>query len=314
MKPQQQHRADQLEELLSSHSDQNMSAQMRPGVSDGVDPEVREMARLAQHLQASPPLLPDPVFAQRLERKVLAHSLRHAQTRKGSGLSLPAHWFGSLMKGKALVAALVCAVFLGGMGVALAVTPSGYNLLQNLPGVHATAFPAHESGKTDANHGTATADANKQGQKGDGHACASLTEAQQLVAKFSLSTDTSGSAMQVICALHNGSFKVTVGGKSFTTDHALGYGEINLLLTYAQALAVKDGTKLTDGNVQKYMTTILSTCGSTPVMPCINSKLGGSGHGNDGKPTNISTPHVDGKPTSIPTPYADWRPTSTSTP
>jgi hypothetical protein len=310
MKPQQQHRADQLEELLSSHSDQNMSAQMQSGVSDGVDPEVREMARLAQHLQASPSLMPDPVFVQRLERKVLVHSLqtrRGMGDRKGSAVrkSLPAHWFGSLVKGKVLVATLVGAVLFGSMGVALAATHGGQDIVQNLPGAHATASPTLKPEKDKVNHGTATTDANKQGQKGDVHACASLTEAQQLAAKFSLSTDTTGSAVQVICALHDGTFHTIVGGKTLTTDRALGYGEVNLLLTHAQALAVKDGTKLADGNVQKYITTILNTCGSTPVMPCIKNNTGGNERDNGGKPTSIPTPHVDGKPTSIPTPHAD---------
>ncbi len=81
MKPQQKHRVDQLEELLSTHLDRNMSAQMRPGVYDGVDPEVCEMGMLAQDLQASSPLIPDPVFIQGLKRKILAHSLDRAQTK-----------------------------------------------------------------------------------------------------------------------------------------------------------------------------------------------------------------------------------------
>ena len=82
MEPQQEHRADQLEELLSSHLDQNSAAQMRPAVPDGVDSEVREMAMLAQHLQTSPSLLPDPAFVQRLERKILAHRVGHLQTNE----------------------------------------------------------------------------------------------------------------------------------------------------------------------------------------------------------------------------------------
>ncbi len=212
----------------------------------------------------------------------------------------------SLVKGKALVTTAVGVSLLGGTGVALAATPSGHELMRNLPGVHTTASPTH-----DANH--ATPDANKQGQKGNAQTCVGLPEAKQLATKFSLSTDTTGSAMQVICTLHDGTFKITVDGKTLTTDHALGYGEIDLLLTYAQALATKDGTKLTDSNVQKYMTTILSTCGSTPIIPCINSKIGGNGHNNGGDPTVIPTPHA-GKPIVIPTPHADGKPTITVTP
>jgi hypothetical protein len=177
--------------------------------------------------------------------------------------------------------------------------------VQNLPGVHATASPTHKPEQTDAN---------KQGQKGDTHTCIGLPEAQQLATKFSLSTDATGSALKVICTLHDGSFQGTVDGKSLTTDHALGYGEIDLLLTYAQALASKDGTKLTESDVQKYVTTVLNTCGSTPIIPCINSKMGGNGHDDSGKPTSIPTPHADGKPISIPTPHADGKPTSIPTP
>jgi hypothetical protein len=212
----------------------------------------------------------------------------------------------TVLKGKALVTAAVSVSVLGVAGVALAATPA-HELMRNLPGVHATASPTH-----DANH--ATPDAKKQGQKGLAYACAGLTEAQQLAAKFSLSTDATGPVKQVICALHDGTFKVTVDGKTLTTDHALGYGEIDLLLTYAQALATKDGTKLTDDNVQKYITTILNTCGSTPIIPCINSKIGGSGHDNGGKPTAIPTPHADGKPIAIPTPHVDGKPIVIPTP
>jgi hypothetical protein len=217
----------------------------------------------------------------------------------------------SLVKGKALVTTVVGVSLLGSTGVALAATPPGHDLMRNLPGVHAIASATHT---TDANHGTATANANKQGQKGDTHACTGLPEAQQLATKFSLSTDAAGSALQVICALHNGSFQTTVDGKTLTTDHALGYEEIDLLLTYAQALTTKDGAKLTENNVQKYVTTVLNTCGSTPIVPCLKTKLDGSEHDNNGKPISIPTPHTDGKPTGMPTPHPNGKPTGMPTP
>jgi Domain of unknown function (DUF5667) len=81
MEPQQEHHANQLEELLSSHSGQN-SAHMRPVVPDDMDSEVREMAMLAQHLQTSPSLIPDPAFVRRLERNILAHRVDHLQTNE----------------------------------------------------------------------------------------------------------------------------------------------------------------------------------------------------------------------------------------
>jgi Domain of unknown function (DUF5667) len=81
MKPRQDHRADQFEELLSSCSGQKPSAELRSVVPDDVDTEVSEMVTLARHLQASPSLVADPAFAQRLERKMLAHSIQHRQKR-----------------------------------------------------------------------------------------------------------------------------------------------------------------------------------------------------------------------------------------
>jgi hypothetical protein len=85
MKRQQDHRTDELEELLSSHSGQNLSVQLLPGVPNDVDPEVGEMVTLARNLQASPSLIANPVFAQRLERKVLAHRVRYTQTKASGG-------------------------------------------------------------------------------------------------------------------------------------------------------------------------------------------------------------------------------------
>ncbi|BCL82241.1 hypothetical protein ccbrp13_47060 [Ktedonobacteria bacterium brp13] len=311
MKPQQQHRADQLEELLSSYSDQHVPAHMRPVVSDGVDPEVHEMAMVAQYLQASSSLVPDPVFVQHLERKVLAHSVRHMQTKVAQD---EWHWFSRLVKGKALVAAIVGAVLLGGMGIALAATPAGHTLVQNIVGVHATVSPTQESHQKDAHPATATAAANKHGQNGNAPACAGLPAAQQLATKFSLSAASNGSAMQVICALHDASFQGTVDGKRVTTHQALGYEEIDQLLTYAQSLAAKKGEKLTTSNVQMYVATALNTCGSTSVALCTNSHPAGSGQGNSRKPTNTPTPSANGRPTSTPTPHATGKPISTSTP
>jgi hypothetical protein len=309
MKPQQQHRADQLEELLSSYSDQNVAAPMRPAVSDGVDSEVHEMAMVAQQLQASSSLMPDPVFIQRLERKVRTHSVRYMQAKAAQD---EWHWFSRLVKRKALVAAIVGAVLVGGTGAALAATPVGHTLVQNIAGIHATASPTQESGQKEAHPATATAAANKHGQNGNIPACAGLPAAQQLATKFSLSTASNGSAMQVICALHDASFQGTVDGKSVTTHQALGYGEIAQLLTYAQSLAANKGEKLTSSNVQTYVATALNTCGSTPVALCTHSHPVGSGQGTSGKPTSMPTPSANGRPTS--TPHATGKPTSTPTP
>jgi hypothetical protein len=61
--------------------------------------------------------------------------------------------------------------------------------------------------------------------------CPGQPEAQQLATTFSLST-------QVICTLHDGTFQ--------GVDHALGYGEIDQLLTDAEELAQDDNSTLDD--------------------------------------------------------------------
>src|SRR5579884_822871 len=81
MKQQQQWRTDQLEEMLSSRSSPRLPAYIRLAHPDGVDAEVREMAMLARHLQTSPALRPAPAFAQRLEQRVVAHSISYTQTK-----------------------------------------------------------------------------------------------------------------------------------------------------------------------------------------------------------------------------------------
>ena len=134
MKPQQQHRVDQLEELLSAHLEPNMSAHMRPDVYDGVDSEVHAMGMLAQDLQVSPSLLPDPVFVQGLERKVLAHSLDRAQTKAVQ--EKPYQFIG---KGIVLHIRLVCALLLffilTGSGTIIAMAATVSNPDNSLYGV-----------------------------------------------------------------------------------------------------------------------------------------------------------------------------------
>jgi len=218
----------------------------------------------------------------------------------------------SLVKGKALVTAAIGVALVGGTGAALAATPAGHTLVQNIAGMHATASPTQESHQKDAHPGTATVAANKHGQHGNATTCADLPAAQQLATKFSLSTASNGSALQVICALHDASFQGTVDGKRVTTAQALGYGEIDQLLTYAQSLAAKKGEKLTTSNVQMYVATALNTCGSTPVALCTHSHPAGSGQGTGGKPTSTPTPSANGRPTSTPTPHATGKPISTS--
>ncbi len=209
-----------------------------------------------------------------------------------------------LVKSKILVTTVVAAALVGGSGAVFAATPTGNEIVQQITNAHATVTPTHEADKD--GKASPTAHATEKDQKGNADSCPGQPRAQQLATNYSLSTDSKGSAMQVICALHDGSFQATVDGKSVTLDHALGYGEIDQLLTYAQSLATKKGEKLTDSNVKNYVATALKTCGSTPVVPCIND--------NGGKPTSTPTSDTDGKPTGTPTPHADGKPTGTPTP
>jgi hypothetical protein len=206
-----------------------------------------------------------------------------------------------LIKSKIVVTTVAATALLTVSGVALASTPTGNEIVQQITNTHATVTPTHEADKA-----SPTAHATEHNQNGNSNSCPGQHEAQQLATKFALSTDSKGSAMKVICTLHDGSFQGTVDGKSVTIDHALGYGEIDQLLTYAQSLAAKKGEKLTNSNVQNYVATALKACGSTPVVPCIND--------NGGKPASTPTPHADDKPESTPTPHADDKPESTPTP
>jgi hypothetical protein len=214
------------------------------------------------------------------------------------------------VKGKVVVATLVGTVLVGGTGVTLVATPMGHALTQQVVGIHTTTTTSGSDQK-EAHHGTATATAGGQtsDQKGHNHACAGLDEAQHVATQFALSTKSNANAVLVICALHDGSFKQTINGHTVKIEHALGYGEITQVLTYAQTLAVKQGTKLTDSNVQMYVATALQTCGSTPIVPCIHGQTT-SGLSTNGKPDSIPTPHVN----ALPTPHVNGKPLSIPTP
>jgi hypothetical protein len=219
----------------------------------------------------------------------------------------------TLVKSKILVTTSIGVALVTGTGIAAAATPFGQDLVQHVTGAHATVTPTHEADDTE-NDGKAmsTANANGQGQKGDPSSCPGQPEAQKVASDLSLSTDSGSNSMQVICTLHDGTFQGTVDGNSVTTDHALGYGEIGQLLTYAQSLAKENNDTLTDSNVLNYVSMALHHCGSTAVAVCVNANVPadtsdntGDGHDmNDGKPAATPTPHADEKPTSTPTPHA----------
>ena len=212
---------------------------------------------------------------------------------------------GNLLKWKVAAATLVGAVLVGGTGIALAFTPMGHDVAQTLAGSnHAMATPAHMSGDKAADHTTTTM--HGQGQQNNNNStCSGDSQAQQMAKEFSLSTDKNGSAMQTICALHDGTFQETINGKSVTLDHPLGYGEIEQLFMDARSLAEKNGIPLTDGNVQQYVNMALSACTTTSLESCINS--------SGGKMISTSASHTTGKSTTTPPSHGHSKPTSTLT-
>lgn len=204
----------------------------------------------------------------------------------------------ALLQAKALVTAAAAVLLVGGASAAFAATPQGQSLMKN---VTRHAPPTMTVG----HDGTPGAKGTSEAKKGN-NGCPGLPDAQNLAARFHLSTASSGSTVQAICALHNGTFKgTTASGTTVSAQHVLGYGEIEQLLTLAQFMAAHDatnaGAKLTDTNVSSFLAAALHICASThSTEDCVRdntSSNNGNGNGN-GNGNNPGT----GKPTSTPTP------------
>ncbi len=217
----------------------------------------------------------------------------------------------SLFKAKVLTVVLGGLVIAGGATAVFAATPAGQQALHAFTSSkEATETP----GTGDHQQGTPSA------------TCPGQPDAERLATAFSLSTASDSDALQAICALHTGTFQGTPpGGSTVSSNHAFGYGEIDLLLTYAQYLATHDQNnasgKLTTGNARSYLDEALHNCGTTPLEPCLKANIpgfqpgngndngnsgnsGNSGNGNGnggGKPDGTPTP--PGKPDSTPTPH-----------
>lgn len=199
----------------------------------------------------------------------------------------------TLLKGKALVTAVAAAMVVGGVTAVFAATPSGQAMFQNMSG-HATATVA-------ANHkATPTKAEGTPGQKRQDNGCPGMADAQRLATEFHLSTASTGSAVQSICALRQNTFKgSTPSGVAVTSSRVYGFGEIEQLLTVAQFMATHDaGAKLTDANVSSFLAAALHTCASShSTMDCVKDTTSGSNHGNGNGDGN-----GNGKPTTTPTP------------
>jgi hypothetical protein len=210
---------------------------------------------------------------------------------------------GSLLKGKLLVIVVVGAIVAGGAVAMAATSPAGQRVVHSITSsTDATTTPVAQ----DANH--AKAGSATPGAKNQQNSCPGLPEAQQLAARFSLSTDSTSDDVQAICSLHQGTFKgTTSSGATTSSKRVFGYGEIDELLTYAQFLATHDKAnasgKLTSGNTRSYLAEALQNCGATPLEVCLKTKIPGFQPGNGGgKPSSSPTPG-GGKPEITPTPH-----------
>jgi hypothetical protein len=199
------------------------------------------------------------------------------------------------IKGKIVITALVSLAVVGGGTAALAASPVGQNIAKSITAPTHTATPDKQNDKNQ--------DKQSNDHKND---CPGLADAQNLAKKFSLSTDSKGATIQLLCSLHDGTYK--------GLDHPLGFGEIEDLLTYAQYLAGHDksaaGAKLTDETLSTYIATALKTCNNGSITACVkanmpatqgkdgnnNGSSNGTDHGKSGTPTT-------GKPTVTPTPH-----------
>ena len=188
-----------------------------------------------------------------------------------------------LLKGKLLVAALLGIVVASGTTAVFAASPAGQGVVHAIMGVAHAKAATHKNSHDASSHKAA-------GRKNS--TCPGLPEAQQLSAKYALSTDRDVDAVQAICALHRGTLVgTTPAGASVSSQQVFGYGEIDKLLAYAQFLATHDkanaSSKLTDSNVRSFLALALQHCGTTSLERCLKTKVqpgnsgsqkGGNGH------------------------------------
>ena len=195
-------------------------------------------------------------------------------------------WIG-LLHAKLIIVALISAAVVGGATAAFAATPAGQRIVHGLTVTgHAQMTPS----PSPVSHQNNSKDTNKDKHQ---KSCPGLPEAQQLAAKYGLSTESQGAAVMALCALHTGTFKgTTPTGTVVSSQHVFGYGEIDMLLAYARYLATHDQANasgsLANSNVQSYLALALKGCGTTPVPVCVTTALSGHqpGHGStNGTPT-----------------------------
>jgi hypothetical protein len=218
--------------------------------------------------------------------------------------------FMHIFKGKVLVVVLTSLALIGGATAVFAASPTGQGVVHSFTHVQPTAATPDKANHTNKGRDNATSSHSTS--------CPGLPEVKELATQFALSASNTNDAIQAICALHQGTFKGTTSSNtSVTSSHIFGYGEIEMLLTYAQFLAGHDKAntagKLTSSNARSYLAQALQSCGTTPLETCLKTNIPGfqpGGATNSGGTGNTSDQHSDhgqgngnGKPTSTPTPH-----------
>ncbi|SRR6266487_1082689 len=217
-----------------------------------------------------------------------------------------------LLKGKLIAVAIVSVALVAGATVVFAATPSGQSVVVSITGsAHATAtYVADNQDKNSSDNGSQANNSNNNNS--DKKNCPGLPDAQQLAAKFSLSTDSTSDDIQAICALHQGAFTgTTPNGTAVSSRRVFGYGEINMLLTFAQYMGTHNTAnpsgKMASDNVWSYLAEAVQSCGTTPLETCLKTNMPGLQTGNGNHSSNGNGDHSGnrgGKPGSTPTPPA----------
>jgi len=172
-----------------------------------------------------------------------------------------------LFKGKVLVVALLSIMVASSTTAVFAASPAEQGA------VHAIMAMAHAQAalQRDGHHASGHKVAERKSST-----CPGLPEAQQLAAKYALSTGRDGDAVPAMCALHRGAFVgTTPAGASVSSQQVFGYGEIEKLLIYAQFLVTHAtaNEKLTDSDARSYLALALQHCGTTPLETCLKTHV-----------------------------------------
>ena len=213
-----------------------------------------------------------------------------------------------VFKSKFLATVLVSLTLIGGATAVFAASPAGQNMVRTITHSQSGAATPDIAGHKNKSQNNDTSNHSAS--------CPGLPEVKDLVTQFALSTVSTGDAVQAICALHQGTFKgTTPGNASVTSSRVFGFGEIDMLLTYAQFLASHDkanaGGKLTSSNARSYLAQALQSCATSPLETCLKTNIPGFKPGASTSNTgNTSDQHSNqgndnghGKPTSTPTPH-----------